>query len=217
MRDLSGLLWGVALVALCGCGDRDGEENLFGCLVDATEALDGLDVAPAGFTQTPQAALDATVGVFEGTVTREGGGEQAITLTVNAMGPVQVERRSWQGDQELAMDGDCLDNYVFDAGFGLVSGTALDEAAEGAVRVATDGAGAFALQIDLADLQGDIAPVSFDPAEMDDTWLTVSAETDLEGGWTGDIGFVGEVVEEEGPDGSAMATMDPWGAFSVAP
>lgn len=213
-----------ACVACNKTGNKDDlTSELYGCIADDTVAITDLGAVPDGFTESPQATIDRMTGAFSGDLTRPTSTLPG-TLTVTSTGRASLVHRSIHSDggQELAIgtdtDLECPDVLALPAVFGLSSPAALNASFDADITVTTEGTSSFFGAVDFADLGGNAAPDGFDPAEMDETTLQVSASSDVAGAWVGTLTFQGTDTQpgSGGNDGTASATQEEWATFTLA-
>ncbi len=213
-----GIVLTALFAALTGCGTQVGTEELYGCIVVSTEAIDDLDTAPDGFTTTPRDAMTAALGSFSGPLTLEAGGDDLIlSLQLDEPGAIEVQRRELRTDgrEPAAMEPECEDAYAFTARFTVRATPALDEQAEGTVEVDARDQAAIVLSIPFEDLVGDAQP-TFDPETLENVALNLFAGGGSSGVYNGQISFFGETTgDPNDPDSAVSATLDPFAGFDV--
>jgi hypothetical protein len=216
----------LALVALAACAPPDsGDPNLAGCLVDTETAIDDPQAIPSGFTLSPAEARARALGLAAGGLDRHDGVRIDLTLTIDAAGPMTLQRRSWQTPPggwraESASDFDCEDAYALPVTVAVQALPDLDLVEATTITVTARGRAAFHLRVDAAAHRGSAAPADGD---VDDAVTTIDLLLDAgrdDGAWTGEVGFGIERRHGLGPDGSVSYAFSPWGAWeavAVAP
>ncbi len=213
----------ILVLALAGC-TNDGEEALVGCLDDSVEAITDATVAPEGFNTSPEVAEVTLAGTVSGMLTFADDTEQALSWSVAAFTFDEVARRSWQAGPddgsgiELAIDpADCGDVLrAKDVEVSIDSGEQLAETFTGTLQLDTEGSASFFADLALDALTGSATPFGFDPEELVNVALSLSAGHDGEA-WSGELAFLGESPPDPDPDGTASATRDPYASFDLTP
>lgn len=202
----------LPFVALVGCKFGTADEGAY-CEDTATVlAMD--EVSELGFSGND--VLDNLEGE-RSTVMRylESGTDTGLTMDVRYDGgevrfvesvAVYPDHDGIGNTMEAAID--CQDRLEIDVAVTFASGDGVfDEDWDVALRSTDPSAGDFDLaDLDPTDFSGTYDFIAFDPAEWDDVWTSVHAGIDA-GGLRGTVDEMGEKVEDDGPDGTAMAAM----------
>ncbi|MCB9760386.1 MAG: hypothetical protein H6739_11160 [Alphaproteobacteria bacterium] len=196
-------------------GSQIGSETS-GCQVQSEEPVTDLSAVADGFSMSAQEALDGTLGDFDGTLTLEAGGTEALVFDLAQAGDVVVQRMAWESAGDIEPAFECADVYAIPVALTLQAGALLDEVLDATVTVDTEGLGGVFVSVEYDALVGDAEPSTFDPATMAEVWLNLGAERG-EAGWSGELSFLGESHPQgSGDDAAISATNDPLGSFEVA-
>jgi hypothetical protein len=212
----------VPLMALAACAPPgSGDPNLVGCLVDTETAIDDPQARPPGFTLSPAEARARALGLATGGLDRHDGARIDLTLTVDAAGPMTLQRRSWQTPpggwraESASAELDCEDAYALPVTVAMQALPDLDLAEATTLTVTARGRAAFHLRIDAAAHRGSAAPATGD---VDDAVTAIDLLLDArrdDGPWTGELGFGIERRHGLGPDGSVSYAFHTFGSWDA--
>jgi len=157
---------GLGQISTWSDGTQIGSEGLWGCTVENRTVIDA-DVVPEGFSASPADLTAPLVGTYVGEVFDVGSEVYSGSLTTGSVSAFErvdvVEQDGCEDYIRVEIAGDL-------SAEGFVSGNFT-----GPLGLRPD-AYRLALVADLAVLEGSVRPLTFAPADMDDTTLTVSGD-----------------------------------------
>jgi hypothetical protein len=173
-----------------------------------------------GFSLSPAEARTRALGLATGVLDRHDGARIDLTLTIDAAGPMTLQRRSWQPlpggwRPEIASGLDCEDAYALPVAVALQAPPDLDLVETTTLWVTASGRAAFHLRVDAAAHPGSAAPP---PGDVDDDVTAIDLLLDAERDdqpWRGEVGFGIERRHGQGPDGSVSYSVSHWGAWEA--
>lgn len=224
-----------ALLAACVTSTPRQEDtgstlDAWGCIEDTRATVTDPTVPAEGMSFPVQQALWST-GDFEGSLIRtnpdgtEGESVQAI-LSIDPLGDAEVvtfREGSSDGGEYAALDAalDCGPRYEIPVRVtgrvGPGPSPEIETTFDVVLSVASVDSISLYGTVEEGGWTGSAAPVSFDPAEYDETWLSLSATT-VDLAWTGTWDWTASksMSEEDGMDGVSMAVMEPIGTFHLS-
>jgi len=222
----------LLLILLAGCSIDNQRDEAFGWLCEETGRAEVTDPSePAeGMDFAADDLLDAAMGTFTGEFSYldpESGEPVEASAAMELVATGEVDLVSLElvdhGGDELTLleEEDCSSRYetgitgLFSTGLGGY--TLIEDLTETLIVDSADEA-VFWATIDFGDYGGPLLPISFDPAEMDETTLDLDARF-RDGVWEGEWRWFASVVQEgtDGDDGVAVAVSEEIGTFTLEP
>lgn len=201
------------------------DEAAWGCVETGRTPVADPTVAADGFAFSAFEAYGPWVGTWAGSFTVKNadgtdGDILSAWMQVQVDGDVQAvtyeaETGSDSGMELGAPESDCAPAYEIPLAvhywMGMDDITDLETDAQAIMVVSSIEDIGFFVTLDPGTVATERAPTSFDPAEMDETWLSLNAHVDADS-WWGDWSWqASRVIDEQ----TAMGVLEPLGTFDL--
>ena len=145
-------------------GTQIGSEGFWGCLIEDQTPAEA-DVILSGFSASPAELVAPMIGVYTGELSYADSEPLASTLTLGSISGFEFV--------DVVESGSCADYIRVNLSGSLAAGPLATAQLTGAIGMRTDES-RLSVSISLADVVGTATPLTFDPAEMDTTELTIA-------------------------------------------